>query len=374
MIRQIEPWIDEVEIGQLNRIAETTYVTEGPLTDEFEARFREITGAKHAIAYVNGTMAQFAILKAIGVGVGDEVIVPAMTFIATCNAVLLAGARPVLCDIDRDRIALDPTLLPGLITERTKAIIPVHLYGGMADIEAIKSIADSRGIAIVEDAAQAVGVRYGGRHAGTFGVAGYLSFYGNKTMTTGEGAIILVDDPGLAEACYRLKNHGRKEKGTFIHDQVGFNFSFTDLHAAIGLAQIAKLPEIIKRKRSLYENYRDRLGKLNGVSFQEYPAGVKYVPWFTNIFVEDAAALSDFLAEREIGSRRFFYPLHRQPCYSVDLVELTPCPESDWAFEHGLSLPSTVTLSEAEMDLVCSSITKFCARSSISRSSHIREA
>jgi len=360
-IRQIEPWINDAEIEQLARVGETTYVTEGPLTEEFEARFRELTGARHAIAYVNGTMAQFAILKAVGVGPGDEVIVPDMTFIATCNAVLLAGARPVLCDIDRGRMAMDPEKAAALITPRTKAIVPVHLYGGMADMKRLLAIAEASGVAVVEDAAQAVGVSSNGRHAGTFGTAGYLSFYGNKTMTTGEGAVILVDDPALAEACYRMKNHGRKEKGTFIHDQIGFNFSFTDLHAAVGLAQLNKLPEIIARKRKLYDQYRERLSGINALSFQLYEPDIHYVPWFTNIFVDDAAALSEFLDQNEIGSRRFFYPLHRQPCYSPELVELSTCEESAWTFDHGLSLPSTVTLSETEVDAVCAAIKQYYA-------------
>lgn len=360
MIRQIEPWIDNEEIQQLRCIAETTYVTEGPLTDEFEMRFRRFTGSSHAIAYVNGTLAEFAILKAIGVGPGDEVIVPGMTFIATANAVILAGARPVLCDIERNSIGLDPDLLESLITERTTAIVPVHLYGGMADIDRIRAIADANGIAIAEDAAQAVGVRLRGKHAGTFGKAGYLSFYGNKTMTTGEGAVILVDDPDIAEACFRLKNHGRKVKGTFVHDQIGYNFCFTDVQAAIGLAQFEKLPRIIHRKRQIYDLYRQALTGLNGLSFQEYRPDVEFVPWFTNVFVDDASALSDFLADRAIGSRRFFYPLTLQPCYATDIVELTPCPESEWAFQHGLSLPSSVTLADSEIAEVCETIARFC--------------
>lgn len=360
-IRQIEPWINDAEIEQLARVGETTYVTEGPLTEEFEARFRDITGARHAIAYANGTMAQFAILKAVGVGPGDEVIVPDMTFIATCNAVLLAGARPVLCDIERGRVAMDPEKAAALITPKTKAIVPVHLYGGMADMTRLLEIADAANVAIVEDAAQAVGVSSNGRHAGTFGKAGYLSFYGNKTMTTGEGAVILVDDPDLAEACYRMKNHGRKEKGTFIHDQIGFNFSFTDLHAAVGLAQLEKLPEIIARKRKLYDLYQDRLSGINALSFQLYDQDIDFVPWFTNVFVDDAAALSEFLDGKQIGSRRFFYPLHRQPCYTSEMVELSTCEESAWTFDHGLSLPSAVTLTEVEVDAVCTAIKEYYA-------------
>lgn len=360
IIRQIEPWIDDAEVAQLRKIGETTYVTEGPLTAEFERRFRDQTGARHVTAYANGTLAQFGILKAMGIGPGDEVIVPAMTFIATCNAVILTGATPVLCDVDRTTLGLDPTLLGGKVTDRTKAIVVVHLYGGAADMDEISAFAAERGIAVVEDAAQAVGVRYRNKYAGTLGDAGYLSFYGNKTMTTGEGAVILTDDDHLAEQCYRLKNHGRAEKGTFIHDQIGFNFCFTDIQAAVGLAQLDKLDEIVRRKNEIYAFYNARLADIDGVEMHRYGPDVSPVPWFTNIYVDDAGALSEFLGAKDIGSRRYFYPLHRQPCYADGPVRLGDCPQSDWAYDHGLSLPSTVTLTEAELGRVCAVVEEYC--------------
>lgn len=361
IIRQIEPWIDDAEVAQLRKIGETTYVTEGPLTAEFEERFAALTGAGHVMAYANGTMAQFGILKAMGIGPGDEVIVPAMTFIATCNAVILTGATPVLCDIDRRTLGLDPDKLAEKVTDKTKALVVVHLYGGTADMDRIIEFAEARDIAVVEDAAQAVGVRYRGKCAGTMGVAGYLSFYGNKTMTTGEGAVILTGDAALAEQCYRLKNHGRAEKGTFIHDQIGFNFCFTDIQAAVGLAQLDKLAEIIRRKNDIYAYYRTKLDSVAGIDMHVYGPDVTPVPWFTNIYVDDAEALGAFLGEHDIGSRRYFYPLHRQPCYADGPVRLDDCPESDWAYAHGLSLPSTVTLTEPELDRVCAALAEFFA-------------
>lgn len=360
MILQIEPWIDEAEGRQLARIVETTYVTEGPLTEEFEARIRELSGARHAISYSNGTLAEFGILRALGIGPGDEVIVPGLTFVATCNAVILAGATPVVCDVDRDTLGMDADAAAACITERTRAILPVHLYGGLARVERLVALAREHDIDVVEDAAQGVGVRRrGDRAAGTFGRAGFYSFYGNKTMTTGEGGVILTDDDELAQECFRLKNHGRDVKGIFVHDHIGFNFCFTDLQAAIGLAQLEKLPEIVSRKRAIRDGYRERLAAVQRVSFQEYADDVEPVPWFTNIFVEDAEALAAFLASRKIGSRRFFYPLHLQPCYRNANVRLNACPNSEWLYEHGLSLPSSVTLTDAEQGEIADAITHF---------------
>jgi len=248
-IPQIEPWIDNRELYYLKKVVESTYVTENKLTKEFENRVKESTGSKYAIAYTNGTMALYACLKALGIKRSDKVIVPNMTFVATANAVIMAGATPVFCEVQEDTFCMDPEQLKGLIDPYTKAIIPVHLYGQAANMDSIMAIANDKNIPIIEDAAQGVGVKYKDKHVGTFGDMGILSYYGNKTITCGEGGIILTDSEDLAKACYRLKNHGRDTKGIFKHDHIGYNFSFTEMQAAIGLAQMDKLPDIISKKR-----------------------------------------------------------------------------------------------------------------------------
>ena len=195
----------------------------------------------------------------IGIGPGDEVIVPNITFVATANAVILAGATPVLCEITPDTFCIDIDRAAALVTARTKAIMPVHLYGQTADMTRVSEFASKNSLFVVEDAAQAVGVRFNGQHAGTFGEMGVLSYYGNKTITCGEGGVVLTNDPELAKKVYRLKNHGRDVKGTFIHEEIGFNFSFTDLQAAVGIAQMAKLREIKEKKRAIHDRYAQEL-------------------------------------------------------------------------------------------------------------------
>jgi perosamine synthetase len=351
MLAQIQPWIDEEEVEWVRRGVASTFVTEHTLTRRFEELLRERTGARHAIAYCNATCGLFAALRAAGVGPGDEVIVPDLTFVATANAVILAGGTPVFCDVDPQTMMLDPAAAEGLIGRRTSAIVPVHLYGSAAPMEAILSLAGRHGLAVVEDAAQGMGVTLDGRHVGTMGRAGVISFYGNKTLTTGEGGVILTNDDAVAEACYRLKNHGRMEKGVFVHEEIGFNFSFTEMQAALGISQMGKLDRIIADKLRIRRHYERRLAGVEGVRFGQMPAGVRGVHWFTNIFHDEAEGLAAGLEAAGIQARRFFYPLHLQPCYRK--LRPRPCVNSARLYRTGVSLPSSCGLEERVLDRVC---------------------
>ncbi len=353
IIPQIQPWIGEDEAVAVRDAVASTFVTEHEQTRRFERGLRELTGAAHALTYCNASCALFAALRAGGVGPGDEVIVPDLTFVATANAVILAGATPVFVDVEPRTLGLDAAAVRAALSPRTRALIAAHLYGGAADMVSLRAVADEHGLFLLEDAAQGIGVRLGGRHVGTFGDAGVLSFYGNKTITTGEGGAILTSDGRLAERCYRLKNHGRLEKGVFVHDEVGFNFSFTEMQAALGLAQLRRLERVIAEKARIRRYYAARLGQ-SGLRVQEYPPDVSPVYWFTNVFCDDAAAVSAALAAQGVQSRRFFLPLHMQPCYR----NLPPadCPQSRRLYETGLSLPSGCTLTERELDRVCRAI------------------
>lgn len=357
MIPQIEPWIDDEDLREVEKVIRSTFVTEHEVTRAFERRLAQLTGVKHAITMANGTVALFAILRVLGVGEGDEVIVPDMTFVATANAVILAGATPIFCDVRPDTFCIDVEKAEALITNRARAIMPVHLYGLSAEMDELTDLCHRRGLLLIEDAAQGVGVRYRGRHVGTFGDAGILSFYGNKTITTGEGGAILTDSDQLAEDCYKLKNHGRREKGIFMHESIGFNFSFTDLQAALGIAQLNKLDRIISRKKEIRDRYFASLQDIQGIEFQSVPEHTSPVFWFTNIRLDRVEELVDFLKVRGIGSRRFFYPLHRQPCYKH--LNYPDCPESMWAYEHSLSLPSGVRLTDGQIDSVIDAIKMF---------------
>lgn len=360
MILQIEPWIDEEELEELRKVIESTFVTENTATKAFEGMCRELTGSRHALAFTNGTVALFACLKALGVGRGDEVLLPDLTFIATANAVLMAGALPIFCDIDPKTLCLDPDSAASKLSERTKAVMPVHLYGQSADMTALASFAKDHGLYVVEDAAQGVGVKFLQKHVGSFGELGVLSFFGNKTITCGEGGIILTEDDKLAEACYRLKNHGRARKGIFVHEEIGYNFGFTEMQAAVGISQMRKLPRIIARKREIHDRYVAELSGISALQPCLIDSRTDPVFWFTSFLADDAELLAASLLKKEIQTRRFFYPLHLQPCYmkhaEVMAANRGEFPASVNAFQRGLSLPSSYLLTNEQQTTVISAI------------------
>jgi perosamine synthetase len=359
MIIQIEPWIDDEELDQLKRVVKNTFVTEYELTNEFECLIKELTGSKYAVAITNGTMALYCSLKSLGIGVGDDVIVPDMTFIASSNSILMAGANPVICDIDNKTLCIDPNKIEELITPSTKAIMPVHLYGQSADMDAILHIARKHNLKVIEDAAQGVGVSFNGKHVGSFGDMGILSFYGNKTITCGEGGVVLTDSKDLRDKVYKLKNHGRLKKGTFTHESVGFNFCFTEMQAAIGISQMNKLSRIIDRKKYIHERYHKELKPISHVLKPiEVDPRTEPVWWFTSFLTQRKNELKSFLADNKIQTRDFFLPLHAQPCYN-DIIPDKNFQVSEKIFAEGISLPSSYHLTKEDQDYIIKTIIKF---------------
>ena len=364
LIVQIEPWIDESELRELERVIDSTFVVEHELTREFERMTIQLTGCKHAIAVCNGTMALFVGLKALGIGPGDEVIVPNFTFIASANAVILAGATPVLCEVREDTFCLDVAKAEQAVTRRTKSVMPVHLYGQSADMNEVMAFAKRHGLSVIEDAAEAIGVRFAGKHVGTFGEVGILSYYGNKTVTCGEGGMVLTNNDALAKAARRLKNYGRDQKGTFVHESIGFNFSFTDLQAAVGIAQMRKMPAIVRKKREIHDRYVEELRDLPDFQPVYIDSRCEPVFWFTSFLCPDPEALSSYLQARNIQTRRFFYPLHLQPCYADRKhIRFTDADlrVSERIYERGISLPSAYRLSVEEQTFIIEQIHQFYA-------------
>ena len=362
-INQIEPWIDEEERFWLNKVVDSTYVTEGKLTEQFEHTIKEYTNAKYVQAYTNGTMALYALLLAYGIGPGDEVIVPDITFVATANAVIMAGATPVFCEIEPDYFCIDPTQISKYINSKTKCIIPVHLYGQSCNMKEIMNIATSHNLLVIEDAAQGMGVRHNNKHVGTIGHAGILSFYGNKTITCGEGGIILTENEEIHKKCYRLKNHGRSVKGVFYHEEIGYNFSFTEMQAAIGLAQLGKLDRIIDKKKKINNRYISELQNISQLSFVKIRKESTPVFWFTSILSNKSQQLRQYLSENDIGSRLFFYPLHSQPCYNKSNSISTGNYEySMHIYNKALSLPSSYNMTDEMQAIVIEKIQEFYDR------------
>lgn len=362
MITQIEPWIDEGELIELKRVVDSTFVVEHELTKEFENMTKSLTGAKYAIAYTNGTMALFASLVALGIKPGDEVIVPNITFVATANAVILAGATPVLCEVKEDTFTIDVNKADKLITKNTKVIIPVHLYGQSADMDEVLNFAKKYNLKVLEDAAQGVGVKFKGQHTGTFGDMGILSYYGNKTITCGEGGIILTNSKELAKKVYRLKNHGRDTKGTFIHEHIGFNFAFTEMQAAIGISQMKKLPKIIEKKQKIHDLYEKELSNIDRFKIAYLDKRTTPVFWFTSFITDDMDELANYLKKYGIQTRRFFYPLHLQPCYK-DKKHIKNIDDnfsiSENIYNRGISLPSSYNLTIEDQMYVINKIKEF---------------
>lgn len=357
MIPQIQPWIDDSEWQEVKQVLESTYLTENKVTAKFEAQIKTLTGAKHAIAVCNGTAALYCGLKALGIGHGDEVIVPNFTFVASSNAVIMAGAIPIFCPVRADTLCIDVDAAAALVNEKTKAIMPVHIYGQSADLEAVLAFSKKFDLKVIEDAAQAIGVEFNERHVGYHGDVGAFSFYGNKTITCGEGGIILTESDSIAESCRRLKNHGRSRRGTFVHEEIGFNFAMTEMQAAVGIAQLRKLPGIIERKRQINQAYHDGLADVTQLQPFVIDPRCKPVHWFTSFYAENREKLAEYLADQGIQTRLFFCPLHLQPCYKDWTDPKMTYPVSTSAYEQGISFPSSYSLTDEEQDFI---ITKIC--------------
>ena len=357
MIPQFEPWLGEEELALLAECIRDNWITGGKKLKEFEGRMASLVGTKHAMACCNGTQALYLGLKVMGIGEGDEVIVPNFTFIASANSVVWAGAKPVFCDVDRDSFCMGLDSVGELVNEKTKTIMPVGIYGNSPNMSDLMTMADK--LLMIEDAAQDIGVTWEGKHLGSFGDVGCMSFYGDKTITSSEGGMVLTDNDAYAEKVVRLLNQGRVSRGRYIHEEMGYNFRLSDLAAAIGLAQLGKLSEIINRKKHHEKLYKELLGNVGQIKFPIIDDRCFNVPFRHNILVDDPEALSKHLGNESIGSLRFFYPLHRQPCYKYLGLEDSHFPNSVWAYEHGLSLPSSVNLPDTKIEYICDKIKEF---------------
>jgi len=353
MIHQSEPWLGDEEIAQLTECIQSNWITSGIKVRAFEEAIANLCDVRRAVACTSGTTALFLAMRALGIGTHDEVIVPDFTFIASANSVALTGATPVFVDIKRDTLNIDPTLIEDAITPQTKAIMPVHLYGQSAEMDTILKIALRHGLFVVEDNAQGIGATWNGMPTGSMGHVSCLSFFADKALTTGEGGMVLTNSDDLADKCIRLSYQGNLNKGRYIHDTIGFNFRLTDLQAALGLAQLGKLQQIIQRRRSARDLYHDLLQSI--VQFSKVDPRCFDVPFRVVMFGDDIEELHRFLGEAGIETRRVFYPLHMQPCYNVR----GDFPNSVWAHDHGLSLPLSSQLTRNQVATVCNKVRAF---------------
>jgi perosamine synthetase len=338
-------------------VASTWISSKGVYLDRFEDEFPAFLGARHGIACCNGTVSLHLILAALGIGPGDEVIVPTFTYIASVNTIAYTGATPVFVDSEMATWNLDPAKIEERITPRTKAIMVVHLYGHPADMDPIMDIARRHGLAVVEDAAEAHGAEYRGRKVGTLGIAASYSFFGNKIVTTGEGGMVVTDDDDLAERCRHLRGQGVSPTRTYWHDALGFNYRMTNIAAALGVAQLGRIDEVLSAKRAIAMKYRDRLADLPGVTFQPEAEWARNVWWMVSILVEPERrdALMLHLRDGGVETRPFFHPAHTMPVFASD----EPFPVAERLGASGINLPSFPQLTDQEVDTVCDLVESF---------------
>ncbi len=363
-VMQAEPYLGEEELENLTRVIRDKWVTEGPFTREFLELIKQSTGAKNAALANNGTLALFLGLLASGVGKGDEVIVPDFTFIASATSVAFTGAKPVFVDIDEGNLNIDVGKIEKAITERTKAIMPVHIYGQSADMDPIRRIAKKFDLKIIEDAAESYGVFYKGKHTGTIGDVGIISFFADKTVTCGEGGVVLTNDDSLYEKLRYLRNQGRLDSGSYLHPQLGMNFRMTDLQCAVGVAQLKKFKEIERKKLEHYRLYKLLLANVNEVTLIEEVDYSNFVPFRVPVRVKRLNELVAHLESSGIQTRGFFYPLHRQPCFGYLGYSEGDFPVSNKVHSEGLCLPAFPGLTEEQITYVCGQTRAFYKRRS----------
>ncbi len=323
----------------------------GSYITQFEKEFSSFCECKYGVAVSNGTVALHLSLVALGVKAGDEVIVPDLTFAATINAVLHAGATPVIVDVEEHSWCIDPTEIEKAITDKTKAIIPVHIYGQPCDMESVMDIAKRHDLFVIEDCAEAHGATFKGKKVGSFGDISIFSFYGNKVITTGEGGMCVTNSSELDERMRVLRDHGMSKQKRYWHNEVGFNYRMTNLQAAIGVAQLERIDEIIVNRAAIEKQYVELLSEFEFISFQSDILERKRIVWLASALVEsiDRDMLLEKLKEVKIDARPFFYPLSEMPIYKPYVFSSAT---SSRLSAMGLSFPTSAKLTDAVSDRV----------------------
>ncbi|MFA5786457.1 MAG: DegT/DnrJ/EryC1/StrS family aminotransferase [Actinomycetota bacterium] len=354
----------------LDCLRSTWISSRGEYIPRFEAQFARVCGARHAVACNNGTAALHLALLAIGIGPGDEVIVPTLTYVASANAVRYCGGEVKFADSLPGTWNMDPEDVKREIGPNTKAIMAVHLYGEPADMAPLLELADEHGLSVVEDAAEAHGATYGGRPVGAIGRIGTFSFYGNKIITTGEGGMVVTNDDRLAERCLLLRGQGQAFDRTYWFPVIGYNYRMTNIEAAIGLAQVESLEDQLARRRSIATRYRENLGDVPGLSFQASSGRSQSANWMVGVLLpvrsaQERDGVASDLREWGIETRPFFYPIHTMPPYADR--ESGSLPIATDLSARGICLPTWGGLSDSDVDYVSERLTTILVGRSVGR-------
>lgn len=353
------PWITDKEVEYVaDAVRNGWYADWAGYINKFEKAFASWVGSKHSISTSSCTGALTILMRALDIGVGDEVIAPEVTWIATVSAAYHLGAKPVFVDVERDTWCLDPQCVRKAISPKTKAIIAVDMFGHPADKDALLTISRENGIPLIEDAAPGIGSRYKNRFVGTFGLAGVFSFQGAKPLVCGEGGMIVTDDAALYERCYYYWDHCRDKSKILYNTEVGYKFKMTNIQAALGLAQLERIDEIVTKRRQIFFWYRDRLSAIDGLRMNVERSGCYnnfYVPTIVldKEFSISAPELMRRMSEAGIGNRPFFRCLSKFPMFQAQVT-----PNADYLAAQGINLPCATVINEQEVDYVCNFVRK----------------
>ena len=363
MIPVCEPLLTGRELEYASDCLKTNWISSaGKYIPEFEKRFAEYCGCKYGISTTSGTTALHLALASLGIGPGDEVIMPAFTMAACAFAVIYTGAKPVLVDAERRTWNIDMAQLERRVTERTKAIMPVHIYGHPCHMDPVMEIAKRHSLFVVEDAAEAHGAEYKGIRVGSIGQLGCFSFYANKIITTGEGGMIVTNDAQLAEKARRLKDQAFSPQRRFLHTSIGFNYRMTNVQAAIGLGQMEIIDRFVEMRRKNASLYSAGLKGIPGITLPEQMKWAKNVYWMFGILTDERLgvtrdSLMQKLKEKGVDTRTFFIPMHVQPAFlDMGLFKGESYPVATELSERGLYLPSGSGLKSEEIDYICACV------------------
>lgn len=352
-----QPTLEGNEKKYVNQCMDTNWISSrGRFVDEFEEKFANYCGVRFGITTNSGTTALHLALATMGIKAGDEVIIPSFTMISTANAIAYLDAEPVVVDVEPETWNIDPDRIEEKITEKTRAIIPIHTYGHPANMDRLQEIADRHNLAIVEDAAEAHGAEYKGQKVGSFGEMATFSFYANKIITTGEGGMIVTDNPERANLLQTMRNYGFTPERHFWHKVMGFSYRMTNLQAAIGLGQFERIDQLLGARRRNAHLYNQLLADVDGITTPPESPDVKSVYWMYGVLVEDEFGISkdrlrQVLADHGVETRSFFIPIHLQPIYSYLLSDEYPVSEE--LGSKGFYLPSASCLKPHQIEFIC---------------------
>ena len=354
-----QPSITQKEIDYVTDAVRSGWVSSlGDYINKFEQKFADFCGVKYAVTTSNGTAAIHLVLEVLGIKEGDEVIIPDFTFVATANAVKYTGATPVLVDIDPYNLCISPEAIEKAISDQTKVIMPVHLYGHPADMISINKIADKHGLLVVEDAAEAHGASINGKKVGGWGICGTFSFYGNKNITSGEGGMITTNDQNLYEYCLLLRDHAMSKEKRYWHNEVGFNYRMTNLQAALGYAQLERADELLSKKKRIFKMYTKYLADQPKIKLNRTNDWADNSYWQICVEIEECDLkmrdeLMLKLKEKNVDSRPYFYPMSDMPMY---INSNTPVTHE--IYQKGICLPTYFDLTDNDIRYICEVLIK----------------